>query len=75
MYFQKVSWNVIGKWTLMVTIVVAAYFLSIYNDNQRIQRQSVVCPSFLSIARSARDTLIVMRNEPLCNRYVLDNLQ
>jgi hypothetical protein len=39
------------------------------------QRKEAVCPSFLSIARSARDTLIVMRNEPLCNRYVLDNLQ
>ena len=39
------------------------------------QRMEVVCPSFLSIARSARDTLIVMRNEPLCNSYVLDNLQ
>lgn len=40
-----------------------------------IERQQIVCPSFLSIARSARDTLIVMRNEPLCNRYVLDNLR
>ena len=39
------------------------------------QRMEVVCPSFLSIARSSRDTLIVMRNEPLCNSYVLDNLQ
>ena len=39
------------------------------------QRKETVCPSFLSIARSARDTLIVMRNEPLCNRYVLDNLK
>jgi len=39
------------------------------------QRKEVVCPSFLSIARSSRDTLIVMRNEPLCNRYVLDNLK
>jgi hypothetical protein len=38
-------------------------------------RMEVICPSFLSITRSARDTLIVMRNEPLCNRYVLDNLQ
>jgi hypothetical protein len=41
----------------------------------RAERMAVVCPSFLSIARSARDTLIVMRNEPLCNRYVLDNLK
>ena len=39
------------------------------------QRKEIVCPSFLSISRSARDTLIVMRNEPLCNSYVLDNLQ
>ena len=39
------------------------------------QRKEAVCPSFLSIARSSRDTLIVMRNEPLCNRYVLDNLK
>ena len=39
------------------------------------QRKETVCPSFLSIARSSRDTLIVMRNEPLCNRYVLDNLK
>jgi hypothetical protein len=47
-------------------------------ENLRVaqeQRKEAVCPSFLSIARSARDTLIVMRNEPLCNRYVLDNLK
>ena len=39
------------------------------------ERKEIVCPSFLSIARSARDTLIVMRNEPLCAEYVLDNLK
>lgn len=44
-------------------------------DKKFEKRKEVVCPSFLSIARSARDTLIVMRNEPLCNAYVLDNLQ
>jgi hypothetical protein len=45
-------------------------------ENQRLNmhRQSVVCPSFLSMARNVRDTLIVMRNDPLCNSYVLDNL-
>lgn len=50
---------------------------SIADDNraQYEARKEVVCPSFLSIARSARDTLIVMRNEELCNRYVLDNLK
>lgn len=46
-----------------------------FSQRRASERQNVVCPSFLSIARSARDTLIVMRNEPLCNKYVLDNLQ
>lgn len=34
-----------------------------------------VCPSLLSITRSARDTLIVMKAEPLCNKFVLDSLR
>ncbi len=58
--------------------VICLYGVYAYNSEVRIQltkRKEIVCPSFLSIARSARDTLIVMRNEPLCNRYVLDNLQ
>ena len=50
-------------------------YLTTVGNKNATQRQQVVCPSFLSIARSARDTLIVMRNEPLCNSYVLDNLQ
>ena len=33
------------------------------------------CPSLLSIARSSRDTLIVMKYEPLCNEYLMDNLK
>ena len=65
-----------------IMIAVAAtgllYWLGIQEQKQiqaMEQRKEVVCPSFLSIARSSRDTLIVMRNEPLCNSYVLDNLQ
>ena len=38
-------------------------------------RKESVCPSILSIARSARDTLIVMKAEPLCNEFVLENLE
>ena len=54
------------------------YLLNWTENKQAIsnaERKEIVCPSFLSIARSARDTMIVMRNEPLCNRYVLDNLK
>lgn len=62
---------------LVVTAVLARSVIGMKGrQNMRLQaRQNIVCPSFLSIARSARDTLIVMRNEPLCNRYVLDNLK
>jgi len=38
-------------------------------------RKSIICPSLLSIGRSPRDTLIVMKNEPLCNQFVLDSLK
>lgn len=33
------------------------------------------CPPLLSVAKSWRDTLIVMKTTPLCNQYVLENLE
>ena len=67
---------------LLVSIVGVLWVAGYTRDkrDQRVRaaqeaRKETVCPSFLSIARSARDTLIVMRNEELCNRYVLDNLK
>jgi hypothetical protein len=75
----KKSWDAIVT-ILIVTGLVGLIAYALWNIQNRTtiantKRMEVVCPSFLSIARSARDTLIVMRNEPLCNRYVLDNLQ
>jgi hypothetical protein len=61
------------------TMIGGYVYLVTWAENKQAtvnsERMEVVCPSFLSISRSARDTLIVMRNEPLCNRYVLDNLK
>lgn len=37
--------------------------------------QEVTCPSLLSIARSARDTLIVMRDKSMCTEYMLKHLK
>ena len=68
----KKTFTLIG---ISVGFLYASYLYNKTIDRQNTRRQEIVCPSFLSIARSARDTLIVMRNEPLCNRYVLDNLQ
>lgn len=44
-------------------------------DHYRETKSYTVCPGLLSIARSARDTLIVMKAEPLCNKFVLDSLR
>jgi hypothetical protein len=60
---------------LGAVLIVGGIYMTDANTQAHEQRKTVVCPSFLSIARSARDTLIVMRNEPLCTEYVLDNLQ
>jgi hypothetical protein len=72
--FQRVKSIVFGVFALTIVIYIQ-YQLSVHNKHLNDERKSVVCPSFLSIARSSRDTLIVMRNEPLCTAYVLDNLQ
>jgi len=61
--------------TLVALSVIAILSVRESMDIAETERQQVVCPSFLSIARSPRDTLIVMRNEPLCSKYVLDNLR
>lgn len=44
-------------------------------DEYRSVKADTICPSLLSIGRSARDTLIVMKAESLCNKYVLDRLR
>lgn len=72
----------VNEWQFLFYAVVGIGGILYYAQAESVrmaqynkQRQEVVCPSFLSISRSSRDTLIVMRNEPLCNSYILDNLQ
>jgi hypothetical protein len=65
--------------TSAVAVVLVGYAGARYVQNATnaamVKRQEIVCPSLLSIARSPRDTLIVMRSEPLCNSYVLETLR
>jgi len=77
--FEWIKDVVFSSTTLFIIFAVCLLYAVYTNDVRQVelarQRREVICPSFLSIARSSRDTLIVMRNEPLCNSYVLDNLQ
>ena len=49
--------------------------MSVRRNTLEKSHQAAVCPSLLSISRSARDTLIVMKADVLCNQYVLDSLK
>lgn len=60
---------------LLGIVVLLGMFANYRLDEIKKSRQSTACPSLLSIGRSARDTLIIMRSEPVCNQYVMDNLK
>jgi hypothetical protein len=62
-------------WTLLVAIVGFTLW-SLNNDikNETSYKQ-IACPSLFSIARSSRDTLIVMKNVDTCNDYMMENLK
>jgi hypothetical protein len=64
--------------TLIVTIlgIAAKISLDLREMNAQYQetRKNAICPALFSISRSARDTLIVMKAEPLCNTFILENL-
>lgn len=61
----------------MLAVGITLFMLwKINNDIKSAnQYKSVACPSLYSIARSSRDTLIVMKNVDVCNDYMMDNLK
>lgn len=60
---------------LAVGFVKFFIWVTVKDKTERAERSAAVCPALLSIGRSSRDTLIVMRAEPLCNDYVLQNFK
>lgn len=66
------------------TLVLVSVFYLLYKGGTNLYQKKVAydlaqknsaCPTLLSISRSARDTLLVMKSESLCTAYVLDNIQ
>jgi len=56
-------------------VILMGYKTAKRIHNDQVTWQQTACPSLLSIGRSSRDTLIIMKNLPDCNRFVLDNLK
>jgi hypothetical protein len=64
-----------GTGMIMYFIVQFDTERSLSAQKANTARMNVICPSLLSIGRSSRDTLIVMKAEPLCNTFVMENLK
>ena len=81
---KSMIWAKTHNWeNLVMAVIVCVGIYGMYNgyriiklSNERKDAwQQTACPSLLSIGRSSRDTLIIMKNLPDCNRFVLDNLK
>lgn len=61
---------------IFVLVAAVAMLHLVKRDAERAKEiTNTRCPSLLSIGRSPRDTLIVMKMAPDCNQYVMDNLK
>lgn len=75
---RKIIKDVVFYSAILVVVIAGNMARKKYNENVVVAdgvRQKSICPALLSISRSARDTLIVMKAEPLCNGFVLDSLK
>jgi len=72
--FKRIILSVVTIAVFILGFKIGLLRLNQLKQNEITQRETI-CPSLLSISRSARDTLIVMKAEPLCNTFVLDNLK
>lgn len=65
---------ILHKWRWLIVAVVGFVIWVQYLMPLQEERKNTVCPSYLSIARSPRDTLIIMHNDSQCAEYVLEHL-
>lgn len=74
-----IVFNKVVRYVFAISVIVLGYKIVTVSIDKFSGRQEVrkdaICPSLLSISRSTRDTLLVMKAEPLCNSFVLDNLK
>jgi len=73
----------IGKMIIKAVIAVALVYAvfkgtTFYLAKQAVlteERTNTACPTLFSVARTPRDTLLVMRSEPLCVGYMMKALK
>jgi large-conductance mechanosensitive channel len=73
--YRRFLLNLIFFVAIPITIIYFSIRQVEINKQKYVNEQQITCPSLLSIARSARDTLIVMRDKSMCTEYMLTHLK
>ena len=72
---KRIEWVDIKFWFLIVAIISYLIWSVKVDSQSTTQYKNIACPSLFSIARSSRDTLIVMKNVDVCNDFLMENLK
>lgn len=72
---KRIDWRFIAATLFIPVCGIGLYTWYRAVSDRQEQWKQAACPSLLSIGRSSRDTLIVMKTLASCNVYVLDNLK
>lgn len=72
---EKIDFSALPGIAVFIFICIGTYAAYKNVKAYDAKMTNIRCPSLLSIGRSSRDTLIIMKMEPSCNQYVLDNLK
>ena len=65
--------QLLPEFTALENVCIPGFIAN--RDKKEVETAAVRCPSLFSISRSARDTLIVMRVEPICRPFLLENMK
>jgi hypothetical protein len=71
----KINWSNVKFWFLLLGIIAFTAWSLDRDIKNNDEYKRVACPSLFSIARSSRDTLIIMKNVDTCNDYMMQNLK
>jgi hypothetical protein len=67
--------NIVSITLIVIVGVMLESKISEHLNKKEVETAAVRCPSLFSISRSARDTLIVMRVEPICRPFLLETMK
>jgi hypothetical protein len=73
-FIKRVA-NIVSVVVIVVVGVMLEHKISTHFAKRDKEKADIVCPSLFSVARSPKDTLIVMFNVESCYPYLKDHLK